>query len=274
MMKILSGLLAFLLCIGGFVQAMGESTGFLFESAETQTPINQETAEQADQAEAPWTYPISREILDDPLDVIRLVNKENRLEKDYPTEELVKTSVRKAKNQTYMARQVASDALDAMFAAADEDGIKLYMYSAYRSYSTQATMYDNRLKKYGYDDGIVQAPGASDHQTGLGFDIVSKDWINASGLTSKFANTKEAQWMAANCARFGFIIRYPEGKKDITGISFEPWHLRYVGIEAAEYMTGQGLTLEEFTTEWTIELARYEAQSSWNTDNTVDSFSF
>ena len=132
-----------------------------------------------------------------------------------------------------------------MFEAANDEGVKLYLKSAWRSWSTQNTMYYNRLKKYGYDDGWVIKPGASDHQTGLGCDVVSYAWRD-KGMNEKFAQTTEAQWMALHCAEYGFIIRYPEDKVDITEINYEPWHLRYVGIPVATYIMENGLCLEEF----------------------------
>ena len=90
--------------------------------------------------------------------------------------------------------------------------MKLYLKSAWRSWQTQNTMYYNRLKKNnGKDDGWVIKPGASDHQTGLGCDVVSYAW-RSKGMNSQFAKTTEAQWMAAHCAEYGFVIRYPEDK--------------------------------------------------------------
>ncbi len=107
-------------------------------------------------------------------------------------------------------------------------------------------MYYNRLKKNnGKDDGWVSKPGASDHQTGLGCDVVPKSWRDKS-MNSNMASTEECQWMAAHCAEYGFIIRYPEDKEDITEINYEPWHLRYVGVAAATYIMENGLCLEEF----------------------------
>jgi len=198
---------------------------------------------------AEWTYPVSQDTLEDALDVLVLVNKENLLDKTYPPEEeLVAVDVRKTSSSKIQGRIIAADALKLMFEAAEADGIKLYLLSGYRSYRTQDVMHYNRVEKMGYDDGVVQLAGASDHQTGLGFDVISRSWID-SKLNPKFAKTEEAQWMAANCARFGFIIRYPEGKEDITGIIYEPWHLRFVGVEAASYIMQSGLTLEEFTQE-------------------------
>ena len=109
-------------------------------------------------------------------------------------------------------------------------------------------MYENRIKKYGYDDGWVTKPGASDHQTGLGCDVVPKSWTDR-GMNEDMAREEETQWMAANCARFGFILRYPSDKEDVTEINYEPWHLRYVGVPVATYIMENGLTLEEFHVE-------------------------
>ena len=139
-----------------------------------------------------------------------------------------------------------AEALIALSDAAREDGYRLYLKSAYRSYQTQKTMYYNRLKKNkGKDDGWVSKPGASDHQTGLGCDVVPRSWKNKA-MNSKMAREPECIWMAEHCAEYGFIIRYPEDKQDITEINYEPWHLRYVGIPAATYIMENGLCLEEF----------------------------
>jgi D-alanyl-D-alanine carboxypeptidase len=110
-------------------------------------------------------------------------------------------------------------------------------------------MFANRLNRIGYDDKMVQQAGASDHQTGMGIDVINKSMIGQS-FGPKFAGTKEGRWLAEHCAEYGFVIRYPLGKEDVTGINFEPWHLRFVGLEAARYMTGTGITLEELWDQW------------------------
>ena len=215
-------------------------------------------AQELDQGgAAAWTYPVSLAELS--KEYIRLVNQDNLLPSDYVPEELVKIKVKKPSGTTIQMSRFVSDALDAMFADALNDGVTLYAYSGYRSYRTQNTMYKNRLQQNGgKDDGVVAYPGASDHQTGLGIDVISKAWIGRK-FNSEFAKTKEAQWMAEHCPDYGFVIRYPQGKEDITKIIYEPWHLRYVGVEAAKYMTVRGLTLEEFTMEWQQALAAYES---------------
>lgn len=208
--------------------------------------------------EAPeWDYPIAPEILADPMGYITLADPEHLLAPDYVPNDLVTVTVRKVVNGEL--RCAAHDALTDMFDAAEADGCKLYAKSVYRSYQTQKTMYANRLRKVGRDDGVVAAPGSSDHQTGLGIDILNYEWTKKDGMTPAFAETEEARWMAAHCHEYGFIIRYMEDKEDVTGIIYEPWHLRYVGPEVAVYIMENHLSLEEFTDEWQAYVARYEA---------------
>ncbi len=204
-----------------------------------------------------WTYPVSLEALNQ--DYIRLVNQANLLPSNYVPEDLIKISAKKTSSTPIQMREIASTALSEMFAAALNDGITLYAHSGYRSYQTQKTMYYNRLEQNGgKDDGVVALPGASDHQSGLGIDVISKEWIGKK-FNAGFADTPEAQWMYDHCAEYGYIVRYPMDKGDITGIIFEPWHLRYVGVEAATYIMEKGMVLEEFTTEWQQAVADFEA---------------
>ena len=191
-----------------------------------------------------WDYPIAPEILQDPNDYIRLANRENLLDGSYVPSDLVRVTAKHVSG-TFQLRKTVNDALLTMFAAANQDGCTLYVKSAYRSYQTQRTMYYNRLEKNGgKDDG----------------------WTQKDGMNEKFAQTAEAQWMAAHCHEYGFVIRYMDGKQDITGISFEPWHLRYVGPECAEYMMTNNLSLEEFTAEWQAYAAQFEQQSGMTLD--------
>ena len=124
-----------------------------------------------------WEYPLEPEILHDYDQYITLANRKNLLSSDYEPNDLVNTTCKKSSDAgTPQLRQAASDAINAMFAAALEDGLTLYLKSAYRTYQTQKTMYNNRLDKLGRDDGLVSYPGASDHQTGLGADILNYEW--------------------------------------------------------------------------------------------------
>ncbi|MBE5783203.1 MAG: D-alanyl-D-alanine carboxypeptidase family protein [Clostridiales bacterium] len=205
-----------------------------------------------------WEYPLAPEILDDPGDYIILTNRETLLDSSYIPDDLVKVTAKRGAGGEMELRKAANEALIAMFEAAKADGYTLYVKSTYRSYQTQNTMYYNRLDKYGYDDGLVAYPGSSDHQTGLGVDILNFEWTQKDGMNEKFALEKEAQWMEAHCHEFGFILRYMEDKEEETNIKYEPWHFRYVGTEAAAYIMENHLSLEEFTREWQAYIEEYE----------------
>lgn len=215
-----------------------------------------------------WTYPISYELLMS-TDYIRLANRNALLDEDYVPEDLVKIPVKKISSDAIKMRDTASSSLEIMFDCAKDDGITLYAHSGYRSYQTQKTMYRNRLKKNnGKDDKVVAYPGSSDHQTGLGIDVINKAGIGKR-FTSAFADTKEGQWLAENCWDYGFIIRYAKDKEDITQIIFEPWHLRYVGVQVAQYMHDNNLCLEEFTQEWQSAVTAYDG-TVFDTPNAIE----
>lgn len=134
----------------------------------------------------------------------------------------------------------ANSALNEMIAAAQQDGIALWVVSGFRSYDTQAAIYSNYVAR----DGVAAADrysaraGHSEHQTGLAFDLNS--------LEQYFGATPEGQWLAAHCWEYGFIIRYQEDKEEITGYMYEPWHVRYLGKETAQKVYESGLCLEEY----------------------------
>lgn len=218
-----------------------------------------------------WDFPVDLADMDPTY--VMLTNKTMLLDKSFVPNPLVTMSsrkankdgsnanggVRKASGSKMQLQGTCGEALVAMFEGAEADGIKLYLKSAYRSWQTQNTMYYNRLKKNnGKDDGWVSKPGASDHQTGLGCDIVSYAWRDKS-MNGSFGKTEEAQWMAAHCHEYGFILRYPSDKEDITEINYEPWHFRYVGIPAATYIMENGLCLEEFHDQLNVAIAQFLA---------------
>ncbi len=208
-----------------------------------------------------WEYPLEPEILENKAGYITLVNRDHLLGSDYEPYDLEVINARAIPDiKGDMLRKAALQAVREMFAAAEADGCVLYLKSVYRAYSTQKYMYNRRLENVGRDDGVVAYPGSSDHQTGLGADILNLEWTKKSGMTPAFGNTAEAQWMEAHCAEYGFIIRYMEDKEEITGIIYEPWHLRYVGVEAAAYIMENHLSLEEFDEEWHAYIADWEAR--------------
>jgi len=142
-------------------------------------------------------------------------------------------------------RQEAATALNKLFAAAKTDGLTLQPDSGYRSYARQQQVYQNEVKTYGQAKADTESakPGTSEHQTGLAIDIGG----GGCNIDDCFANTKEGKWVAANAYKYGFIIRYPEGKESVTGYRYEPWHIRYIGVELATEMHNQNVkTLEEF----------------------------
>ncbi len=158
------------------------------------------------------------------IDGILLVNKEYALPEDYNPGMMKNCSLQFSK----------------MVAAAAEDGIELYMSSGFRSYDYQSAIYNNYVSVYGAEeaDRFSAKPGHSEHQSGLAIDV--------NIIDQSFAGTPEAKWLAENAHRFGFIIRYPEGKEDITGYMYEPWHIRYLGVHTANAVYESGLTLEEY----------------------------
>lgn len=119
-------------------------------------------------------------------------------------------------------------------------GYNMSIVSGYRSYAKQQSTFDYWCAVDGYANAVTYSakPGQSEHQTGLAMDITS--------LNQSYGNTAEGKWLAANCHKYGFIIRYPEGKTDITGYIYEPWHVRYLGTSTAKMVHDSGLTLEEF----------------------------
>jgi zinc D-Ala-D-Ala carboxypeptidase len=141
----------------------------------------------------------------------------------------------------------AREAFNEMAAAAKLDGFELIAFSTYRSYDYQTGLYERYVERDGSEaaDRYSARPGYSEHQTGLAFDIgeVNNEQYYAS---EKFGETEAGKWVAANAYRFGFIMRYPEGKEKITGYMHESWHFRYVGIDVAEEIYKKNISLEEY----------------------------
>lgn len=132
------------------------------------------------------------------------------------------------------------EAFAIMKKAAAEKGMSIYISSGFRSYSSQKSIYNRYVNRDGkaLADTYSARPGHSEHQTGLAIDL--------NTITQSFGRTKEGKWVAEHCHEYGFIIRYPQGKSHITGYCYEPWHLRYVGVEAATKIAESGLCLEEY----------------------------
>ena len=222
----------------------------------------------AEDTSVAWSFPLA--LKDINSTVLDLANSENPLPEDYAPDDLMTMRTRKndadglnTNGGIYMAtttkiilRRIAGNALVKLVNAAQTDGITLYARAGYRTRADQEKRYA-RAEASGKLD-YVQKPGECDYETGLAVTMVSKEY-RASELDESFATTAEAQWLAKNCTRFGFIIRYPEGKEDVTGNKYEPWHLRYVGPTVAAYITENNLTLEEFLDSYNTALDEFVA---------------
>ncbi|MGG3904946.1 M15 family metallopeptidase, partial [Heyndrickxia faecalis] len=177
------------------------------------------------------------------------VNK-NYILGDYKPKDLVRPNVRfsfgdERIEKSYMRKEAAA-ALEKMFAAAEKDGIELYAASAYRSYNRQKAVYAAEVQSSGEEhaEQAVAIPGSSEHQTGLAVDITSQTAHFL--LSQQMGKQKEGIWLAKHAHEYGFILRYPKNKENITKYEYEPWHFRYVGKEAAAVIYKHGWTLEEY----------------------------
>ncbi|MDF2821491.1 MAG: carboxypeptidase YodJ [Clostridiales bacterium] len=181
---------------------------------------------------------------------ILLVNKSFYLEKDYapsnPTKPNIKFSFSTDDETRYWLTYEAATAIEALFADAKSNNVELAGVSLYRSYNRQKGIYNANVERQGLETASKYSakPGFSEHQTGLAIDVSAAS-VNFD-LDDSFGSTMEGEWVTDNCARFGFIIRFLKGKEDITGYAYEPWHLRYVGIDAAKYIMENEITLEEY----------------------------
>ena len=186
---------------------------------------------------SPYTEP---ETVEKPWTLTALVNQYHALPQDYVPRLVALDAV--YTNQQDSLRPEAYRAFVRMVDAAAEDGIRLYNVSAYRSYTTQKWVYQRYVNQDGSHraDTYSARPGCSEHQTGLALDV------NTASLRDHFEETNEYAWLVEHAGEFGFILRFPEGKEEITGYQFEPWHYRYVGTRTARLCWEMDWTLEEF----------------------------
>ncbi|MCQ6271404.1 M15 family metallopeptidase [Pseudarthrobacter sp. R1] len=187
--------------------------------------------------------------LTDPASPWLVVNKHRPLiPADYVPADLVVPAVATtASGEAALLNSTTAAAAEAMFAAAAGEGVAMVLASGYRSYGTQVATYNGYVASRGQADADTAGarPGYSEHQTGWAFDIA--DGGGACGFQPCFADQPAAMWAKANGHRFGFVVRYPWMFHPITGYYYEPWHLRYIGVEAATDMAARGIfTLEEY----------------------------
>ena len=180
------------------------------------------------------------EPVEEPDSLTALVNQYHILSEDY-VPKLVYLEAAYT-NQRDRLRPEAYRAFVRMADAAAQDGLRIYNASAYRSYSTQKWVYQRYVRQEGAAaaDTYSARPGYSEHQTGLALDI------NTASFSDHFEESEEYAWLVENAGRFGFILRFPEGKEHLTGYQFEPWHYRYVGVAAAQQCWEENWTLEEY----------------------------
>jgi zinc D-Ala-D-Ala carboxypeptidase len=182
-------------------------------------------------------------------DMLVVVNKKRTIRPTYTPPDLVQPNIPfsfPGKSPRKLMRKQAAHALEQLFVQAKRDKVDLLGQSAYRSYATQKAIFDENVKEKGkaVANQTSAIPGESEHQTGLAIDLSS----HRVGFTleENFGATPEGKWLAKNASRYGFIIRYPKGKEKITGYSYEPWHIRYVGPKIAQEIAAKGITLEEY----------------------------
>ena len=179
-----------------------------------------------------------------------LINKEHHIPDDYEFE--LATIRGQIKSDVRVMPYVLN-----MINAAKEDGVTIYICSPYRSVEKQEVLFKKKQRQYmrkGYSEEeayeltsqTIAIPGTSEHQVGLAFDFISNDHRT---LDAAFAETDGGRWLKDHCAEYGFILRYPLGKENITKIEFEPWHFRYVGVAAATEIMERDICLEEYVKE-------------------------
>lgn len=171
-----------------------------------------------------------------------LVNKYNYLTEDYIPENLEPIDIAYARSGMQLVRE-AKEAFETLSEDAKKEGINIIAMSSYRSYDYQVNLYDNYVATDGKEaaDTYSARAGYSEHQTGLAVDVYNKVLPYTS-----FEETEEFNWMQENAYKYGFILRFPKDKVNITGYQYESWHYRYVGKEAAKYIHNHDLTLEEY----------------------------
>ena len=248
--KVITILLVFILALAVAVGAL------IIDNQRLRTDI----AELSDASSALQTEDSSSQTVDDTsskvpvsnvdpdLWSLRLANYENVLPSDFRVETgLITPAYARDQGMSFDARAVGH--LNDMLAAADADGVNLLVISCFRTMQKQTNLYNAEVNKWinqGYDEQsaktkaatIVAVPGTSDHNLGLAVDLNS--------VEESFENTKQFTWLQAHAEEYGFVMRYPRDKESITKIIYEPWHYRYVGVDAAREMNSLDMCLEEY----------------------------
>lgn len=184
------------------------------------------------------------------MDYLLLVNKNNALSSDYIPSNLTVVENRKKDkpNQLLLLEKETHKHFNEMIKCAyDEEGLDIVCDSAYRTLEYQKQLFDEQIS-LGKDPAFLANPGESEHHTGLCVDIAA--YVDGEYYDEPEYLEKEYKWLHKNCSKYGFILRYPACKEDITGYPYEPWHFRYVGVEHAKKIMDEGITLEEYLEKW------------------------
>ena len=180
--------------------------------------------------------------IENPTDILVLVNKNNRLDDKYIPPDLETISLEYATSDKFL-RKEAKDSFEKLSSDAKKLGYTIVAVSAYRDYEYQENLFNNYIKEKGEEYALKCSarPGHSEHQTGLSVDV-----MGSNNDYDEFEKSNEFDWMSNNSYKYGFILRYPKGKEYITGFKYEPWHYRYVGKEVASIIYTEKITLVEY----------------------------
>lgn len=231
------------------------------------TPENPSVSEDPDTTTTTPAYDDSHQDADGltVISGILLVNKNHPLPADYAPD------YTNGAGQSTSLQGEAEAAAEAFLAAANAQGNSMYVLSGYRSYNVQASLFANYAAIHGEEKAntFSARAGQSEHQTGLSFDVGDAQH-SGYNLQTSIDQFPGVQWMMQHCAEYGFILRYPEGKEDITGYQYEPWHYRYVGVEAATAIMASGLTLEEYLGDVQTEASDGRQTAIGRSNNSID----
>lgn len=243
----------FLAVFFGFrVHSLSVSNNYLFQEnqslnnslSDASALLNDLQTAQAEKKAAQTTYLSSQENNQWQL---LLVNDWHPLPEDYTV------TLASVANDQKVDERIAEPLTD-MLTAMQKEKLRPVICSSYRSVERQTELFQEYITEkldegWSYENAFynaktrIAAPGTSEHQTGLSVDIVGK---SHQSLDAEQADTKEAQWLKEHCAEYGFILRFPADKEDVTGVDYESWHFRYVGTDAASYIMEHEITLEEY----------------------------
>ena len=231
------------------------------------TPENPSVSEDPDITTTTPAYDDSHQDADGltVISGILLVNKNHPLPANYAPD------YTNGAGQSTSLQGEAEAAAEAFLAAANAQGNSMYVLSGYRSYNVQASLFANYAAIHGEEKAntFSARAGQSEHQTGLSFDVGDAQH-SGYNLQTSIDQFPGVQWMMQHCAEYGFILRYPEGKEDITGYQYEPWHYRYVGVEAATAIMASGLTLEEYLGDVQTEASDGRQTAIGRSNNSID----